>query len=67
MEKFGMPVGFLTFLHEVGINVGEHIIKVLFNAFSDRLKERKNFDTTEIINRFLYVFLNEAARCLDKK
>lgn len=109
MEKFGMPVGPITLLDEVGIDVGEHIIKVLFNAFSDRLKipqeiesiskegrkgrknnkgfyiylngkkekpdasiyknfpqERKNFDLSEIADRCVYVFLNEAARCLDE-
>lgn len=38
LEKFGMPVGPITLLDEVGIDVGEHIIQVLFNAFSDRLK-----------------------------
>lgn len=37
MEEFGMPVGPVTLLDEVGIDVGEHIIKVLYDAFSDRL------------------------------
>ena len=37
MEKFGMPVGPITLLDEVGIDVGEHIIKVLMEPFSDRL------------------------------
>lgn len=110
MEEFGMPVGPITLLDEVGIDVGEHIIKVLNSAFSDRLKvpneidsvskegrkgrknnkgfytyvdgkkdkpdttiyknfvkERKNFDLKEIADRCMYVFLNEAARCLDEK
>ncbi|APJ03069.1 3-hydroxyacyl-CoA dehydrogenase NAD-binding domain-containing protein [Silvanigrella aquatica] len=110
MEKFGMPVGPITLLDEVGIDVGEHIIKVLNSAFADRLKvpkeidsishegrkgrknnkgfyiysngkkdkpdssiyknfsqERKNFDLKEIADRCMYVFLNEAARCLDEK
>jgi 3-hydroxyacyl-CoA dehydrogenase / enoyl-CoA hydratase / 3-hydroxybutyryl-CoA epimerase len=110
MEKFGMPVGPITLLDEVGIDVGEHIIKVLFSAFSDRLKvpmeidsvskegrkgrknnkgfyiyvdgkkdkpdasiykifakERKSFDLKEIADRCMYVFMNEAARCLDEK
>lgn len=38
MEKFGMPVGPITLLDEVGIDVGEHIIKVLMEPFNDRLK-----------------------------
>jgi 3-hydroxyacyl-CoA dehydrogenase/enoyl-CoA hydratase/3-hydroxybutyryl-CoA epimerase len=110
LEKFGMPVGPITLLDEVGIDVGEHIIKVLNNAFSDRLKvpneidsistegrkgrknnkgfylyengkkdkpdssiyhnfatERVNFDLQDIVDRCLYVFLNEAARCFDEK
>ncbi|WP_186645660.1 3-hydroxyacyl-CoA dehydrogenase NAD-binding domain-containing protein [Fluviispira vulneris] len=110
MEKFGMPVGPITLLDEVGIDVGEHIIQVLFDAFSDRLKvpneieniakedrkgrknnkgfycyidnkkdkpdssiykhfsmDRINFDHKEIADRCVYVFLNEAARCLDEK
>ncbi|KAB8031739.1 3-hydroxyacyl-CoA dehydrogenase NAD-binding domain-containing protein [Fluviispira multicolorata] len=110
MEKFGMPVGPITLLDEVGIDVGEHIIQVLFEAFSERLKvpneieniakedrkgrknnkgfycyvdnkkdkpdssiykhfnmERINFDHQEIADRCMYVFLNEAARCLDEK
>ncbi|RDB35417.1 MAG: fatty acid oxidation complex subunit alpha FadJ [Spirobacillus cienkowskii] len=110
LEKFGMPVGPITLLDEVGIDVGEHIIKVLNNAFSDRLKvpneidsistegrkgrknnkgfyvyengkkdkpdssiynnfatERVNFDLQDIVDRCVYVFLNEAARCFDEK
>ncbi|BBH52283.1 3-hydroxyacyl-CoA dehydrogenase NAD-binding domain-containing protein [Fluviispira sanaruensis] len=110
MEKFGMPVGPITLLDEVGIDVGEHIIQVLFDAFSERLKvpneieniakedrkgrknnkgfycyvdnkkdkpdstiykhfniDRSNFDHKEIADRCVYVFLNEAARCLDEK
>ena len=109
MESFGMPVGPITLLDEVGIDVGEHIMTVLGSAFADRLlvpkemaqiskEERKgrknNFgfykyvegkkegpDETiykhfskrqdikpqDIIDRCVYVFLNEAARCLDDK
>lgn len=44
MEKFGMPVGPITLLDEVGIDVGEHIIKVLFEPFSDRLKVPKEIE-----------------------
>lgn len=37
MEKFGFPVGPITLLDEVGIDVGSHIMKVLSPAFGDRL------------------------------
>lgn len=111
LEKFGMPVGPITLLDEVGIDVGAHIITVLKEAFADRLlippelqtiigedrkgrkngrgfytyidakkdkpdasiykhlkhgDDRKNFDLKDITDRCLYVFLNEAARCLDE-
>jgi 3-hydroxyacyl-CoA dehydrogenase/enoyl-CoA hydratase/3-hydroxybutyryl-CoA epimerase len=110
LEKFGMPVGPVTLLDEVGIDVGEHIIKVLKESFGERIvvpeeiaavsqddrkgrkngkgfylykegkkdaadetvykyftKERKNFDLQEIAERCVYIFMNEAARCLDEK
>lgn len=109
LEKFGMPVGPITLLDEVGIDVASHIIQVLAKAFADRIhvpneisalskddrKGRKNgrgfytyqdgkkeapdssiyshfsnprghFDQQEIADRCMYVFLNEAARCLDQ-
>jgi 3-hydroxyacyl-CoA dehydrogenase/enoyl-CoA hydratase/3-hydroxybutyryl-CoA epimerase len=111
LEKFGMPVGPLTLLDEVGIDVGKHIVEVLSSAFSDRLvlppemnaisaenrkgrknglgfytyengkkdkadksiykhfkhgTERKHFDRKEIADRCVFVFMNEAARCLDE-
>lgn len=37
LEKFGMPVGPMTLMDEVGIDIGEHLIKILYEAFSDRL------------------------------
>lgn len=111
LESFGMPVGPITLLDEVGIDVGGHIIKVLKSAFADRLKvpaeiaaieaenrkgrkndfgfyrydegkksgvdatiykhlrhgtERQRFDRKHIADRCVFVFLNEAARCLDE-
>ena len=109
MEKFGMPVGPMTLLDEVGIDIGEHIIHVLKNSFKDRIvvpteienigKEnrkgrknnfgfylykngkkqdpdetiykhfstpRNNMDIKEIEDRLVYIFLNEAAICLDE-
>jgi 3-hydroxyacyl-CoA dehydrogenase/enoyl-CoA hydratase/3-hydroxybutyryl-CoA epimerase len=111
LERFGMPVGPITLLDEVGIDVGAHIITVLKEAFSDRLQipaelesiiaedrkgrkngrgfytyadgkkdkpdhgiykhlkhgdDRKHFDMKEIADRCMYVFMNEAARCLDE-
>lgn len=110
MEAFGMPVGPITLLDEVGIDVGAHILDVLSETFADRLKvptemgpilaedrkgrkngkglylyadgkkqgadasvykhfqglERKRFDRQDIIDRCTFVFLNEAARCLDE-
>lgn len=111
LEAFGMPVGPITLLDEVGIDVGGHIIKVLKSTFADRLKvpaeiaaieaenrkgrkndfgfykydggkksgvdssvykhlkhgaERQGFDRKQIADRCAFVFLNEAARCLDE-
>ncbi len=108
MEKFGMPVGPITLLDEVGIDVGEHIISILKNSFEPRLvvpeqvnligkegrKGRKNqfgfysykngkkgsvdgtiykhfgprkpIPSQVIWERCIYIFLNEAARCLDE-
>lgn len=111
LEKFGMPVGPITLLDEVGIDVGAHIITVLREAFGDRLQippeldsiiaedrkgrkngrgfylysegkkdkpdvsiykhlkhgdDRKVFDLKDIADRCMFVFMNEAARCLDE-
>lgn len=111
LERFGMPVGPITLLDEVGIDVGAHIITVLKDAFAERLalppelesiiaegrkgrknglgfytyqegkkdkadtgiykhlkhgEDRKNFDLKEIADRCIFVFMNEAARCLDE-
>ncbi len=110
LEKFGMPVGPITLMDEVGIDIGEHLIHIISEAFGDRLelpkeeleafskdgrkgrksnkgfylynngvkgeadasvynffqKERKAFDKSEIADRCMYVFMNEAARCLDE-
>jgi len=109
LEKYGMPVGPITLMDEVGIDIGEHLIKILYEAFASRLdlpieelealskdgrkgrknnkgfylykngvkgeadesiyqffkKERRNFDLSEISERCMYIFMNEAARCLD--
>jgi 3-hydroxyacyl-CoA dehydrogenase/enoyl-CoA hydratase/3-hydroxybutyryl-CoA epimerase len=111
LERFGMPVGPITLLDEVGIDVGHHIIKVLKEPFADRLQippelesiiaedrkgrkngcgfysyvegkkdkpdatiykhlkhgdERRQMDLKLIADRCLFVFMNEAARCLDE-
>jgi 3-hydroxyacyl-CoA dehydrogenase/enoyl-CoA hydratase/3-hydroxybutyryl-CoA epimerase len=111
LEKFGFPVGPITLLDEVGIDVGNHIITVLSKAFGDRLvipkelepimaedrrgrknafgfytypegkkdkadktiykhlkygSDRKQFDQREMADRCVFVFMNEAARCLDE-
>lgn len=111
LERFGMPVGPITLLDEVGIDVGAHIITVLREAFADRLQipaelesiiaedrkgrkngrgfytyiegkkdkpdtsiykhlkhgdDRKQFDLRDIADRCMFVFMNEAARCLDE-
>jgi 3-hydroxyacyl-CoA dehydrogenase / enoyl-CoA hydratase / 3-hydroxybutyryl-CoA epimerase len=110
LEKFGMPVGPLTLLDEVGIDVGANILRVLSTAFADRFvapseieaiisenrkgrkngfgfylyedgkkttpdksiykhfkhgASRKTLPDEEISNRCLFVFLNEAGKCLD--
>lgn len=112
MEMFGMPVGPITLIDEVGIDVGSHIITTMSEAFGQRFQvppelqkimgedrrgrkngkgfyqyedgkktkvdksiyahfthgeERKRFDKREIVDRCVYVFLNEAARCLDEE
>ncbi|MGA1296365.1 MAG: 3-hydroxyacyl-CoA dehydrogenase family protein, partial [Burkholderiaceae bacterium] len=109
LETFGMPVGPLTLLDEVGIDVGSHIIRVLKEAFAERIvvpasvaaieaegrKGRKNgrgfyvyeegkkggvdetiykhlasssgrqsMDRSAMVERCIFVFMNEAARCL---
>lgn len=111
LERFGMPVGPITLLDEVGIDVGAHIIDVLKEPFADRLSippelatiiaedrkgrkngkgfytylegkkdkpdasiykhlkhgdDRKQFDLKDIADRCMFVFMNEAARCLDE-
>jgi 3-hydroxyacyl-CoA dehydrogenase / enoyl-CoA hydratase / 3-hydroxybutyryl-CoA epimerase len=109
MESFGMPVGPITLLDEVGIDVGSHIVEVLQKSFGylDIPKEIENISkqgrkgrknsfgfyvyendkklgvdpsvytafsveqtnpltTEEIQKRCVFVFLNEAARCLDE-
>ncbi len=37
LESFGMPVGPLKLMDEVGIDVGAHIVDTLNNAFGDRI------------------------------
>lgn len=37
MEDFGMPIGPLKLMDEVGIDVGAHIVSTLNNAFGDRI------------------------------
>jgi len=37
MQSFGMPMGPLTLLDEVGLDVAGHVARVLHNAFGDRL------------------------------
>ncbi|NBO37844.1 fatty acid oxidation complex subunit alpha FadJ [bacterium] len=111
LERFGMPVGPITLLDEVGIDVGAHIIAVLKDAFAERIvippelnsiiaedrkgrkngrgfytyvdgrkdkpdatiykhlkhgDDRKRFDMKDIADRCMFVFMNEAARCLDE-
>jgi len=37
LEKFGMPVGPIKLMDEVGIDVGAHIVQTLNDAFGDRI------------------------------
>ncbi len=37
LESFGMPVGPIKLMDEVGIDVGAHIVETLNNAFGDRI------------------------------
>lgn len=37
MQSFGMPMGPLTLLDEVGLDVAGHVARVLYTAFGDRL------------------------------
>lgn len=47
MESFGFPVGPITLLDEVGIDVGSHIMRVLSPVFSDRLVLPKAIESVE--------------------
>ncbi len=38
MEKFGMPMGPMALLDEVGLDVGTKVAKVLYGAFGERMK-----------------------------
>jgi 3-hydroxyacyl-CoA dehydrogenase/enoyl-CoA hydratase/3-hydroxybutyryl-CoA epimerase len=51
LEAFGMPVGPITLLDEVGIDVGSHIIRVLKEPFADRLKVPAEVETIEAEGR----------------
>lgn len=44
LEKFGMPVGPITLMDEVGIDVGGHIMKVLQEAFGARMVVPKEME-----------------------
>jgi 3-hydroxyacyl-CoA dehydrogenase / enoyl-CoA hydratase / 3-hydroxybutyryl-CoA epimerase len=44
LEKFGFPVGPMTLLDEVGLDVGKHIVEVISKAFGDRLVVPKELE-----------------------
>ncbi len=35
--SFGMPMGPMELIDEVGIDIGDHVLKILFEAFGDRM------------------------------
>ena len=45
LEKFGMPVGPIKLMDEVGIDVGAHIVVTLNEAFGDRIPLLDGIDT----------------------
>ena len=45
LEEFGMPVGPIKLLDEVGIDVGAHIVETLNGAFGDRIPLLENVDS----------------------
>ena len=45
MEKFGFPVGPIKLMDEVGIDVGEHIVENLHQAFGERIPMIDGMDT----------------------
>lgn len=51
LEKFGMPVGPITLLDEVGIDVAGHIIQVLFQAFGERIQVPAEIEKLQQDNR----------------
>lgn len=44
LTSFGFPVGPITLMDEVGIDVGAHVLETMKNAFSDRLQVPKGLD-----------------------
>ena len=52
MEKFGMPMGPITLLDEVGLDVAAKVSKVLFGAFGERMKPPGLFDKVFEEKRF---------------
>ena len=110
LTEFGFPVGPVTLIDEVGIDVGGHVIDTIEKSFPDRMKKPSSFDAIladkrlgrknergfykyesgkktsvdtdvykffptdsksnitrgEIVDRCLYMMINEAYRCLDE-
>ena len=110
-EQFGMPVGPITLIDEVGLDIGKHVMETLYEGYGERMKpspvlnymdtldnvsgkktklgfydyrngktvnakiaqkfsknstHRSEHRSEDIINRMIFVMLNESVRCLDE-
>ena len=66
--KFGMPMGPIRLMGEVGIPVITKVHAILASHFGDHLADPAwiRLDEESILDRLFHVMLNEAQRCLEE-